>query len=124
MKDISKELANESRHTIIKLKNYFNRPRPKVLAKKMNIKMQDHELKSMKTPAYPSGHSTQGLLIALVLGDRYPSARNAFLNTAKKISDSRNIARAHYKSDSEMGKKLGVAMYKHLKNKQDALHTT
>ena len=35
----------------------FNRPRPKVLAKKMNIKMKDIEMASMKTPSYPSGSS-------------------------------------------------------------------
>ena len=36
---------------------------------------------------------------------------------ARDISYSRNVARAHYKSDSKMGEKLGKEMYKHIKNK-------
>ena len=44
-------------------------------------------------------------------------AKSAFMKTANNISDSRNIAHAHYKSDSDMGKKLGKSMYNHIKNK-------
>jgi hypothetical protein len=71
----------------------------------------------MKTPSYPSGHSTQGVLIANVLADKYPSAANEFKKAGQNISDSRNIAKAHYISDSKMGIKLGNEMYNHIKNK-------
>ena len=114
---ITKKLIEKSAPVILKLKTHFDRPRPKVLAKKMNIKMKDIEMASMKTPSYPSGHSTQGVLIGLVLGDKYPKAKSAFMKTANNISDSRNVAHAHYKSDSDMGKKLGKSMYNHIKNK-------
>ena len=100
---------------ILKLKKQFNRPRPKVLAKKLNISMKDIEMDSMKTPSYPSGHSVQGILIGKMLGDEYPKARTAFAKRGKNISDSRRSARAHYKSDSKMGEKLGDAMYNFLK---------
>ena len=73
-------------------------------------------MKSMNTPSFPSGHSAQGMLIASVLKDKYGKS-SAFMQTAKNISDSRNIAHAHYKSDSDMGKKLGKSMYNHIKNK-------
>ena len=79
--------------------------------------MKDIEMASMKTPSYPSGHSAQGMLIGKVLGDKYPKSRKAFYATANNISDSRNVAHAHYKSDSEFGKKLGKKMYNHIKNK-------
>jgi len=114
---IAKKLIDKSASVILKLKKHFNRPRPKVLAKKMNIKMKDIEMASMKTPSYPSGHSTQGMLIGLALSNKYPKSRKAFMKTANNISDSRNIAHAHYKSDSDMGKKLGKSMYNHIKNK-------
>lgn len=114
---VAKKLIEKSAPVILKLKKHFNRPRPKVLAKKMNIKMKDIEMASMKTPSYPSGHSTQGILIGLALSDKYPKAKSAFMKTANNISDSRNIAHAHYKSDSDMGKKLGKSMYNHIKNK-------
>ena len=51
------KLINESRPIVDKLKKHFNRQRPKVLAKKMGVKMKEIELKTMKTQTYPSGHS-------------------------------------------------------------------
>ena len=50
---IAKKLIEKSAPVILKLKKHFDRPRPKVLAKKMNIKMKDIEMASMKTPSYP-----------------------------------------------------------------------
>ena len=112
-----KDLINKSAPIIIKLKNYFDRPRPKVVAKKMGIKMKDFEMNSMKTPSYPSGHSAQGILIGMVLSKIYPEHASKFTKAGENISDSRNIAKAHYKSDSKMGKQLGAAMYNHIKSK-------
>ena len=116
-KKIATKLIKESAPIILELKKHFNRPRPKVLAKKMNIKLDDYEMESMKTPSYPSGHSVQGVLIAKVLGNKYPKAKSAFSKTGKNISYSRRVAHAHYKSDSKMGEKLGNSMYNHIKNK-------
>jgi len=111
---IAADLIKSSAPIILDIKKYFNRPRPKVVAKKMNINMKDIEMDSMKTPSYPSGHSVQGILIAKVLGDKYPKAKSAFAKTGKNISYSRRVAHAHYKSDSKMGEKLGNSMYKHI----------
>ena len=114
---VAAKLIKESAPVIMELKKYFDRPRPKTIAKKMNIKMKDIEMSSMKTPSYPSGHSVQGILIAKVLGDKHPKAKTAFNKTGENISYSRRVAHAHYKSDSKMGEKLGNSMYKHIKNK-------
>ena len=114
---ILKKLVKASVPVVLELKEYFNRPRPKVSARKMNIKMKDMEMASMKTSSYPSGHSTQGVLIAKVLSDKYPEAKKEFEKAAKNISYSRRVAHAHYKSDSKMGELLGNAMYNHVKNK-------
>tara|TARA_R110000823_G_scaffold43032_1_gene112387 strand:- start:236 stop:802 length:567 start_codon:yes stop_codon:yes gene_type:complete len=116
-KNIAAKLINDSAPVILELKKHFNRPRPKVSAKKMNIQMKDVEMDSMKTASYPSGHSVQGVLIGKILGDKYPKAKSAFNKTAENISYSRRVAHAHYKSDSKMGEKLGSSMYKHIKNK-------
>lgn len=108
-------LIAKSSKVIMKIKKHHNRPRPKVLAKKMNIKFNDKELDSMKTPSYPSGHSAQGVMIAEVLSDMYPKHSKDFKKLGKDISYSRNVAHAHYKSDSKFGEKLGKDMYKHIK---------
>ena len=112
-KSIAAKLIKDSAPVILKLKKFHNRPRPKDLDKKL----LNYEMASMKTPSYPSGHSVQGILIGKVLGDKYPKAKSAFAKTGENISYSRRVARAHYKSDSKMGEKLGNSMYKHIKNK-------
>ena len=112
-KKVAAKLIKDSAPVILELKKHFNRPRPKELDKSL----PNYEMSSMKTKSYPSGHSAQGILIAKVLSDKYPKAKSAFLKTGENISYSRNVARAHYKSDSKMGEKLANSMYKHIKNK-------
>lgn len=114
---IVEKLINESAPIIIKIKKHHDRPRPKVIAKKMKTKMEDMEMASMKTPSYPSGHSAQGYLIGMALSNKYPQKRDKLMKTARDISYSRRVARAHYKSDSLFGEQIGKDMYKHIKNK-------
>ena len=109
-KNIAAKLIKQSAPVILELKKYHNRPRPYELDKNLSSVKMD----SMKTPSYPSGHSAQGMLIASVLKDKYGKS-SAFMQTAKNISDSRNIAHAHYPSDSKNGTKLGKQLYKHIK---------
>lgn len=123
-KKIAATLINDSAPVILKLKNYFNRPRPKVTAAKMNVSMKDVEMDSMKTPSYPSGHSVQGMLIGKVLGDKYPKSKKAFNKTAENISYSRRVAHAHYETDSKMGIELGKKLYNYTKNNNEKESTS
>jgi hypothetical protein len=118
-KNMIDNLIEKSAPIIMKIKKHHNRPRPKVLAKKLNIKFNDKELDSMKTPSYPSGHSAQGIMIAEILSDMHPKHAKAFKKIGRDISYSRNVAHAHYKSDSKFGEQLGKDMYKHLKSKKN-----
>ena len=99
------------------LKYHFNRPRPGKLAQEYNIKLAEVILSSMKTPSYPSGHSTQGYLIGLYLAEKFDDDKMAmeFLAEAKAISKARNIGRAHYPSDSKIGEELGKKMFRYIK---------
>tara|TARA_Y100001951_G_scaffold59754_1_gene47502 strand:- start:2136 stop:2663 length:528 start_codon:yes stop_codon:yes gene_type:complete len=111
------KLINESAPIIMKIKKHHNRPRPKVIAKKIKTKMEDMEMASMKTPSYPSGHSVQGVLIANALADKYPNKRSKLKKMGRDISYSRRSARAHYKSDSLFGEQIGKDMYNYIKSK-------
>ena len=104
------DMIKESSKIIKKFKNKFNRPRPKVVAKNYNIKLKDVEMSSMKTPSYPSGHSAQAYLVGGKLADMFPELKSKLDKIAKEISYSRNVAKAHFPSDSDEGEKLGVAM--------------
>ena len=78
------------------------------------MKFYNEPLETAKTPSYPSGHSAQGILIGNYLADKYKD--QDFKKIGNEISDARNVARAHYKSDSDMGKKLGESMYNYIAN--------
>ena len=110
---LMQKLVDESAPLLLKIKKHHNRPRPYELDKSLKaVKM-----KSMDTASYPSGHSAQGMLIGMALSDKYPSKKTKLMKTAKDISKSRNIAHAHYKSDSRFGEQIGKDMYNHIKNK-------
>ena len=111
------KLIDASAPIIMKIKNHHDRPRPKVVAKKINTKMEDIEMASMKTPSYPSGHSVQGVLIANALADKYPNKKDKLRKMGRDISYSRRSARAHFKSDSLFGEQIGKDMYNYIKNK-------
>ena len=117
-KELVENLIKSSAGIILDLKFWFKRPRPVQLSKEYDIKLTDQMyMESMKTPSYPSGHSTQGILISKILATKFPSAGQEFLKEGKDISYSRNIARAHYPSDSKQGELLGTKMYEYLKEK-------
>jgi len=99
-----KKILKESTKTILFLKYYYNRPRPYQLAEFYeNDEFEIHNLASAKTPSYPSGHTTQGHLMAELLGKKYPEHYDDFIDLAKFISSSRLMARAHYPSDCVFG---------------------
>ena len=101
-----KDLIDNSRPIIVDLKNYYNRSRPWNFTENKNVL----KLGSMSTPAFPSGHSTQAELISRFLSKYYPNLKSELDKISKNVSTSRNIARAHYPSDSNVGRMLGKEM--------------
>jgi len=110
-----KKLLDKSGAVILDVKYHYNRPRPYQLNKVHNVKMDKKMMDSMKSPSFPSGHATQGLLIGKILADKYPKYKNDLLDIADDISYSRNMAKAHFPSDTEVGKKMAEDMYDYLK---------
>ena len=115
--DLVKELIKSSAGIILDLKYKFNRPRPAQMASHYNIKLGKVVLESMESPAYPSGHSAQGILIGKVLQTKLSISTNAFSAAGKRISYSRNMGRAHFPSDSKIGEDLGNELYNFIKHK-------
>jgi membrane-associated phospholipid phosphatase len=116
-KELVENLINSAAGIVLDLKYHYNRPRPFQLASHYNMKLGEHVLESMKTPSYPSGHSTQGILVGKVLQTKLPINTDAFLEAGKRISYSRNIGRVHFPSDSKLGEDIGNALYQHIKHK-------
>ena len=113
-----KQILKESRKPILKLKYHYNRPRPYQLAEFYNIEdFKIHELDSAKTPSYPSGHSVQGYLMGSILGNKYLSHYQQFMDLGAFVSESRLMARVHFPSDVDFGEKVGILIFNNIKGK-------
>lgn len=61
--------------------------------------------------SYPSGHSTLGWLMALVLSDAAPAKAGAIREWGRMVGEYRLVCRVHWMSDVAAGKALAVAVY-------------
>ena len=94
-------------------KNKFERVRPYQLAEALKMKF-DHmplDSDSMKSPAYPSGHSLQSRLIAEYYAEQYPEHKKGLIAAAEETGKGRIYAGWHYPSDHESAVKLAKQIY-------------
>ena len=66
---------------------------------------------SMKTPAYPSGHSLQSRLVAMYYAEKYPEHKTALMMAADECGEGRIYAGWHYPSDHYAAVKLAKQIY-------------
>lgn len=97
--DIVDKLLDDTLPLMLKLKFYFQRPRPFQLAEYYKLKLFPYDSKSSDTPSYPSGHAFQARLITHVLGNHFPEKYEFFENLSKDIEYSRLYLGVHYQSD-------------------------
>ena len=96
-----------------KLKNKFERARPYQVAEAtgMTFNIMPLESDSMKTPAYPSGHSLQSRLIGEYYAEKYPDHREGLIDAADECGMGRVYAGWHYPSDHNASVKLAKEVY-------------
>lgn len=87
-------------------KDYFKRPRPYTTDPSLaNGKLE-------KSFSYPSGHSTESMVLALVLADLLPDKHDAILAHARLIGWHRVQIARHYSTDIYAGRVLAQAIVK------------
>ena len=99
-------MNNELSYIIIKLKNYFQRPRAYQLAYYYGIDLYPMESHSAWTPSYPSGHGFQGTFFARYLSWKYPKLKKKLMRFGKEFADSRIYGGYHYPSDNLVSNQL------------------
>ena len=110
-------LIEDASGIILDLKYHHNRPRPNLVAELYGLKLDKNKLHldTSDSPSFPSGHATQGTLIANYFTNKYPKHAIRFKKLGRDIGKSRVNAKVHYPSDIVVGERLGNDMFQHLK---------
>jgi acid phosphatase (class A) len=104
-------------------KNYFHRPRPfqrlqlqRICEKPTAPKPEDHPTRGT---SYPSGHSTRGWMVAMILARVAPDRSDALMMRAEEYEESRLVCGMHFPSDVEAGHEVAIAVVSHLDASKD-----
>jgi len=94
-------------------KDYFHRPRPFTTDPSLaNGKLE-------KSFSYPSGHSTETMVLALVLADLLPDKHDAIIAHARQMGWHRVQIARHYPTDIYAGRVLAQAIVKQFKKSDE-----
>tara|TARA_B100001778_G_scaffold21189_1_gene15887 strand:- start:21 stop:1127 length:1107 start_codon:yes stop_codon:yes gene_type:complete len=110
LRDIVKQAVPTIRH----FKNSFNRKRPFELDGNLDVLGST----TNKTRSYPSGHSTQAMIVALYVAQKFPEHKDGLMEAAKEVGLGRVKAGFHFLSDHVAGQMLGQKMFEQM-NKED-----
>jgi acid phosphatase (class A) len=94
-------------------KKYFKRPRPYTT----DPSLANGKLKT--SFSYPSGHSTESMVIALVLAELFPQQRDAVIAQARSIGWHRVEIARHYPTDIYAGRVLAQAIVREMDKDSD-----
>lgn len=86
-------------------KKGFGRPRPYAVASDLQPVCP-----LSKSGAYPSGHTTIGYYMGVVLAAMVPEHRGAIFARTQEFAESRVVCGVHYRSDIEAGRIAGTAL--------------
>ena len=95
-------------------KDYWKRPRPFILDPSLITTG-----KLEKSFSYPSGHSTESMVLALVLADLFPDKHDAIIAEARTIGWHRVEIARHYPTDVIAGRVLAQAIVKEMEKNPD-----
>jgi acid phosphatase (class A) len=94
-------------------KDFYRRPRPYTVDTNLaNGKLE-------KSFSYPSGHSTESMVLALVLADLFPAQHDAIIAKARSIGWHRVEIARHYMTDIYAGRVLAQAIVREMKASPD-----
>jgi acid phosphatase (class A) len=108
-KNVQKDAAEVTDHA----KDHWKRPRPFMVDPSLAIG------KLEKSFSYPSGHSTESMVLALVLADLFPDKRDAIIAKARSIGWHRVEIARHYPTDIYAGRVLAQAIVRQMKESPD-----
>lgn len=98
-------VVDTSKSIVEPAKDYWQRDRPKVVDSRIQPVM-----KESKSFSYPSGHSTAGTLMAIILADMVPEKSAAIFGRGWQFARNRLVAGEHFPSDIQAGRIAGTVI--------------
>lgn len=92
---------------IVKLKYFFQRPRPYQLAYYYKLKLMPYPTLGSDSPSFPSGHAIYSKVYSEVLGNHYPEIYDELQKIHEEVCESRLMFGVHYQSDIDVGIYVG-----------------
>lgn len=102
LEDLYRDIAR----VVVKLKVFYNRPRPEQLGPLLGFDFSAVQTSSDNTPSFPSGHTIQAWTVAHYLSEKNPTHKSGLFDIARNIERSRIKRGAHYPSDNVFSKFL------------------
>ena len=102
---------------VMNLKWFYNRPRPYQLGPKYGMEIKYIRTETHHTPAYPSGHTSYGHLVSLILSEKYPEYAKDFKTFSDQTGEARVLQGVHYPSDNDAAVKLTNNIWRDVKYK-------
>ncbi|EHB0476664.1 phosphatase PAP2 family protein [Escherichia coli] len=99
-------------------KKHYMRVRPFVMFNTQTCEPDDEPF-LRKSGSYPSGHSTNGWSMALILSEMVPEKSEQILRKGFDYGQSRVICGAHWQSDVDAGRVLGASVLSKLKSNHE-----
>tara|TARA_R110002110_G_scaffold201091_1_gene411953 strand:+ start:1701 stop:2390 length:690 start_codon:yes stop_codon:yes gene_type:complete len=104
---------------VLKLKYKFRRARPFQVAPHLGYVISVIETSTHQTPAYPSGHQSQGSMAAEVLSSLYPEHKAQWHEFAALTGKARVMQGVHYPSDNESSVVLVKTIWENMRGNLD-----
>ena len=101
---------------VLKLKYKFRRARPFQLAPHLGYYISVLITKTHQTPAYPSGHQSQGAMAAEVLSSLYPEHKTQWHKFSELTGKARVMQGVHYPSDNKVSMTLARVLWENIKD--------
>lgn len=84
-------------------KSHWGTKRPYLMDKRVEALIEPHD-----NPAYPSGHTTDGYVLAHALALLWPEKKQAFYDRAEEIAQHRVLVGMHYPHDLAGGRQMAL----------------
>lgn len=104
------DLKQEIKEEIFTPKDHWQRIRPYDVDPALNLGPTESSF------SYPSGHSTQGMLAALILAEMFPEKKDALLKIGREIGWDRVVIGKHFPTDVYAGRVLAQSFARELLN--------